>query len=495
MKKKLLVILLFSLCVLSSFAVEINYDDYIKAPVQGNAKTVTTKDPAIGYYRGPKGGIYVQKYDNLGRLLDDALIIGDSVARGEKYQYENQMYWIYQYDSKGLIDGVFTYVQLDSLGRKISSFSFNKNIYYADSIAYNQLGQKIEEYTIPTIQDTMVLKYVYTYDSLGRLSTVKNVKKWEGYKVEYGENGNYTEYHYKEYNANGKRKKYEKKFYYADGNLVKIISDGTTIRFSKFDEKGNWQKAFIEWGGTWSISRTLTRTIEYYAPAETDTVYLSSEQLPEFPGGQKAMFQYISDNAIYPLSARKNGIQGRTVCQFVVNKSGDLADIVVIKSSGDNSLDQEAVRIISSMPKWIPGRSAGEIVRVKYTVPVSFKMTTPVPTQKPADVQNSDSTIHAIVDEMPEFTGGQQALFDYLSQHIKYPEKANGATGRVIVEFVVEKDGQISNMKIAKSSGNEYLDAEAIRLIRTMPKWKPGKLKGKPVRVKYCVPIKFGISD
>lgn len=374
MKNKLFVILLFSLCVLSSFAVEIDYTEYIKALVKGNARIVTTMDPRIGYYRGPKGGKYVQKYDNMGRLLDDALIIGDSIARGERYQYENQMYWIYRYDNNGLEDGVFTCVQLDSLGRKVSSYSFDKNIYHADSSVYNHLGQKIEEYTIPTIQDTMVLKYVYTYDSLGRLSTVKNVKKWEGYKVVYEENGNYTEYHYKEFNYNGKRKKYENKFYYKDGNLVKVVSDDISIRFSKFDAYGNWQKAVMSIGDIWSFSRTLTRTIEYYSPEETDTVYLSSEQLPEFQGGQKAMFQYISDNVIYPMSARKNGTQGRAVCQFVVNKSGDLVDFVVVKSSGDASLDQEAVRVLSSMPKWIPGRSNGEIVRVKYTVPVTFKI-------------------------------------------------------------------------------------------------------------------------
>ena len=85
--------------------------------------------------------------------------------------------------------------------------------------------------------------------------------KWEGYKVVYDKGGNYTEYHYKEYNYNGKQKKYENKFYYKDGNLVKIVSDDVTIRFSKFDEQGNWQKA------VWSMNhftRILTRTIEYY---------------------------------------------------------------------------------------------------------------------------------------------------------------------------------------------------------------------------------------
>lgn len=107
---------------------------------------------------------------------------------------------------------------------------------------------------------------------------------------------------------------------------------------------------------------------------ENDTIYLSSEQLPEFPGGQQAMFQYIADNVEYPVFARMNGIQGRTICQFIVNKNGSLSDIKILKSSGNKELDEEAVNVIASMPKWIPGRSAGEIVRVKYTIPVTFKI-------------------------------------------------------------------------------------------------------------------------
>ena len=223
---------------------------------------------------------------------------------------------------------------------------------------------------------------------------------------------------------------------------------------------------------------------------ENDTIYLSSEQLPEFPGGQQAMFQYIADNVEYPVFARMNGIQGRTICQFVVNKSGSLSDIKVIKSSGNNELDEEAVNVIASMPKWIPGRSAGEIVRVKYTIPVTFKIAAAQPANDSL-VFSSDTTIYAIVNQMPEFPGGQQALFDYLSKNIRYPDKANGAQGRVIVTFVVEQDGSISNVVIAKSSGNKWLDQEGIRLIKSMPKWKPGRLKGEIVRVKYSVPITF----
>ena len=261
MKKIGLIFALLCVSVFSSLAIEIEIEDYIKAPVKGNAKIVTVTDPSMGYYRGPKGAKYIMQYNNKGQLLDYAWMIGDSIAEGKRYQYGENMYWIYGYDLNGRIDGILTRVQLDSLGRKINSYTVNKTYYMADSIVYNSQGQKIKEYTIPTGQDTMVLKYVYTYDSIGRLSTVKNVKKWEGYKVVYDKGGNYTEYHYKENNYNGKQKKYENKFYYKDGNLVKIVSDDVTIRFSKFDEQGNWQKA------VWSMNhftRILTRTIEYY---------------------------------------------------------------------------------------------------------------------------------------------------------------------------------------------------------------------------------------
>jgi TonB family protein len=121
---------------------------------------------------------------------------------------------------------------------------------------------------------------------------------------------------------------------------------------------------------------------------------------------------------------------------------------------------------------------------------VTFKIAAAQPANDSLII-SKDTTVHAVVNQMPEFPGGQQVLFDYLSKNIRYPDKANGAQGRVIVTFVVEQDGSISNVVIAKSSGNKWLDQEGIRLIKSMPKWKPGRLKGEIVRVKYSVPITF----
>ncbi len=107
---------------------------------------------------------------------------------------------------------------------------------------------------------------------------------------------------------------------------------------------------------------------------EEQTIFVVVETMPEFPGGQQALFKYLSENVKYPVIAQENGIQGRVICQFVVNKDGSIVDVNVVRSGGDASLDKEAVRVIKSMPKWKPGKQRGKAVRVKYTVPVNFRL-------------------------------------------------------------------------------------------------------------------------
>ena len=105
-----------------------------------------------------------------------------------------------------------------------------------------------------------------------------------------------------------------------------------------------------------------------------DEIFIIVEKMPEFPGGQAALFKYLSENVKYPVIAQENGIQGRVICQFTVNKDGSIVDVEVVRTGGDASLDKEAVRVIKSMPKWTPGKQRGQAVRVKYTVPVNFKL-------------------------------------------------------------------------------------------------------------------------
>ena len=106
---------------------------------------------------------------------------------------------------------------------------------------------------------------------------------------------------------------------------------------------------------------------------EPDKVFDVVEQMPSFPGGNSALMQYLSKNIKYPVVAEENGIQGRVICTFVVERDGRVTDVRVVKSV-DPSLDKEAVRVVSSMPAWIPGKQNGSAVRVKYTLPVTFRL-------------------------------------------------------------------------------------------------------------------------
>ena len=97
------------------------------------------------------------------------------------------------------------------------------------------------------------------------------------------------------------------------------------------------------------------------------------EQMPEYPGGMEALFQYLSQNVKYPEDAKKQKIEGRVLASFVVETDGSITNVEVVKPAFP-SLDAEAVRVLSSMPNWIPGKQNGEVVRVKYTVPLVFNM-------------------------------------------------------------------------------------------------------------------------
>ena len=112
-------------------------------------------------------------------------------------------------------------------------------------------------------------------------------------------------------------------------------------------------------------------------------------------------------------------------------------------------------------------------------------------------IKNAEPTDKAyeVVEQMPTFKGGDAALMKYLSENIKYPETAEkaGEQGRVVVNFIVEKDGAVSNVKVVRSV-TPTLDAEAVRVIKAMPKWVPGKQDGKFVRVKYNVPVSFRLQ-
>lgn len=128
----------------------------------------------------------------------------------------------------------------------------------------------------------------------------------------------------------------------------------------------------------------------------------------------------------------------------------------------------------------------GEPFDLKYIVNMIFDET---------DESGDDDEVYGAVDVMPEYFGGVNAMFDFIQKNVKYPESAKkkGIEGRVFVQFVVEKDGSLSSFQVLRGV-NDELNDEAIRVLKMMPKWKPGMKDGKPVRVQYTMPFKFQLS-
>ena len=141
----------------------------------------------------------------------------------------------------------------------------------------------------------------------------------------------------------------------------------TNTAIGAFDVKGNDEAA----GEVLKAKEVIAQP---EPPKEEETkVFDVVEQMPSFPGGPSALFEYLSKNIKYPVVAEENGIQGRVIVTFVVEKDGSITDVRVVKSV-DPSLDKEAMRVVKSMPRWIPGKQNGSAVRVKYTVPVTFRL-------------------------------------------------------------------------------------------------------------------------
>ena len=236
------------------------------------------------------------------------------------------------------------------------------------------------------------------------------------------------------------------------------------------------------------------------------------EVMPEFPdGGMPGLMNFLSNNIKYPVNAQKRGVQGRVSVQFIVNADGSISDVGIIRAV-DPDLDGEAVRVISTMPKWKPGTQRGKPVRVKYTVPVMFRLPDedkkeeykPVPkieetvvvgygTRQESPVE--EGQVFEVVEQMPSFPGGPEGLMRYLSKNIKYPVGAQkaGTQGRVMIEVIIDTNGNVTNPKVSQGV-DPLLDAEAIRVTSNMPKWQPGTQRGQAVNVKYTFPIIFKLQ-
>lgn len=142
-----------------------------------------------------------------------------------------------------------------------------------------------------------------------------------------------------------------------------------------YKQAGYWFKKAAEQGDedAKELLEEVEEEIQSLSASSSGQVYDIVEQMPSFPGGQSALFQYLSKNIQYPKLCEEHGIQGRVICSYIVEEDGSITDVQVRKSVHP-SLDKEAVRVIQSMPKWIPGKQKGKPVRVRYNLPITFSL-------------------------------------------------------------------------------------------------------------------------
>ena len=238
-----------------------------------------------------------------------------------------------------------------------------------------------------------------------------------------------------------------------------------------------------------------------FAPApkaeEQGEIFMVAEEQPMFPGGMQEMMKFIQSEVKYPKEAQDKGLQGRVIVQFVVNTDGGICEDTVVRSVAP-SLDAEAVRVVRSMPNWTPGKQKGEPVRVRFTLPITFRLEglNDNPTQvQVTQEKTAEDDIVNVAEKLPEYPGGMSELMKYLSMNIRYPKEAQnkGIQGRVVVQFVVNKDGSISDAKVLKAV-DPQLDAEALRVVNAMPNWIPGMNKGEAVNTRFTIPVVFKLN-
>jgi len=278
-------------------------------------------------------------------------------------------------------------------------------------------------------------------------------------------------------------------------------------------------------------------------------MYLENEvdEMPLFPGceeevnkeerkkcSNKKLLTFIYTQIKYPAEARKAGIQGKVIIKYVVKQDGTIANARIENDIGGGCGDA-ALKVIKALPKMIPGTKDGKAVDVDMLIPVSFKLAgdtkeTPKSTVEKVEEENSNNaveeimvvgfspklntssneTIFKVVEEMPRFNNqdcekikeklerkkcAEMAMLKFIYSNIKYPKAARdaGIQGRVIIEFVVQKDGSITDAEVLRDPGGGC-GVEAERVVNMMPDFVPGKHRGEAVNVSYTLPVSFKLA-
>lgn len=245
-----------------------------------------------------------------------------------------------------------------------------------------------------------------------------------------------------------------------------------------------------------------------------EEVFKVVEEMPRFPGCEEVadaaerkkcsetkLIQYLFSNVKFPQDAAEKGFTGTVVVRFIVEKDGSIVEAEVVKGV-EGGCGEEVLRVVYTMPKWIPGKQRGRAVRTQFMLPVKFRLDdnpAPAEAKKPLSINDLDEK--PVMGCCEGFSGearencSNQSLVSHIFDHLKYPAEARtkGIEGTVFVKFVVEEDGSVTKPEIVKSVGSGC-DEEVLRVIGLMPKWSPGRKAGKAVASSFTLPIKFKLD-
>lgn len=211
---------------------------------------------------------------------------------------------------------------------------------------------------------------------------------------------------------------------------------------------------------------------------EASPVYTDKD--PQFMGDTKVIKAFFNKHLVYPDSVERKGLDGNTVLlKFIVTDRGVVKDVSVLEGLHP-AYDTEALRVMNLLPM-IAGEKAGSPVFTEMIYRLTFDELKPKAQHK--------------LDKMPSFRGGEVAMRSFIQRNLKYPKGAQKyhIEGRVVIRFIVSEEGKIEDPEVASGIDAEC-DAEALRVIGSMPRWNPGIIAGKPVAVYFNLPIQFRLG-
>lgn len=278
--------------------------------------------------------------------------------------------------------------------------------------------------------------------------------------------------------------------YMVDGVETEIDVIPTNIGSVTFIYAEDAVKRYGEERGRFGALEITTRTLQEMAREKEEPPFIVAETMPLFEGGDLLKFrQWLQTQVRYPAEALKKQIEGRVVCSFVVERDGSVSNIMTLQSP-DWLLTNEVRRVLANSPRWTPGMQKGKTVRVKYIVPVDFRLPekneaatgagTPAAAKTDSPAAEEDAPV-TLAETMPLFHSGDLTTFrQWLQTQIRYPAEAlrKRIEGRIICSFDIERDGSVSNVQVLKTA-NISLYREVKRALEYPPRWIPGQNKGE----------------